>query len=1378
MKHFVKRTCTVVRERAKEPGRVTAPNSSPERDSRPFESFRDTPAYVLLGPPGSGKTEAFRHEAEHDGVKPHTARDFQMLGPGPEKSHDTFYIDGLDETRAGSADGRTPFDQIRARLQALGHPRFRLSCREADWFGANDRERLKAVAPKGEVLVLRLDPLSDQGVLDILERNLGVEDAPGFVKAARQRGVDGLLRNPLNLRMLAAAVADGPWPRTRTQTFDMACRKLVSEENPEHQIAFSGTADTTALLDAAGDLCAILLLAGKTGVTSPGTPSDPDHPRLEDVSRGDQGLLRRVVGTKLFALSAEGRLAPAHRQFAEFLAARRIAVLIDKGLPARRVLSLMTGFDGSIISEYRGLAAWLAAQSWEARTEIVERDPFGTVLYGDAQQFGLRDKCLVFQAMRREIERNPWLVPYTSVDSPLRSLVGPDLEDDMRQTLTAPARDEAHQHFVLLVAEAIRGAAPLPELAAPLMAVVRDDAWRPTVRCAALEAYLRACEDDHRVSVALRILLDDIYTGVVATQDDDLLGTLLTRLYPDDLPVADLVGYLREPARRNQRGRYGRFWTDRLIEESTIDQMVQLLDLLKVPMEQERAKLGKSLRHADLVTRPPIKLLRNLLERSPESVPREQILYWFGFAEWLARESRFSAPGAVGDFEFFSDWLSARPDIQKAIIEQGVNSCREERHFDLCMWDVKGRLFGATPPEDYGTWCAECSRAEANDMIARWYVREAASFVHGQGDARSLQKDEIANMLRDHDPLARLFEQELIVPERQTGQRVPARVSEENSEPDDQRFDELRDYVKANVAALRANRCPPRLLHHLAVAYLDGFSDVFGKTPEERLRHLLGPDDELFRATLAGLSRAIHRADLPDGGEILKLDAEGRIHLLANPVLVALEELYRTHEPRGTVLNDEQRRVALTIYFTVVRFSYLEESGRIRRWLLDLASQDPDTVCDTWALCAGRKWRRGEELTTDVYCLAHSPEFASVAQTVCLKLLDRFPVRCLATQLPALRCLLQAACVHADHDRLLTLIDAKMRRKSMNPSQRVYWLTAAFFVRPESYGDQLESFLFRSGRRVQRLAEMSVDSDAVPQSLRDIWSATVLATLIRLVGPYSVPYPETDKAFVMTLAMEATSSVGHFIDMLAQDVSPVATAALESLATDDRLSNWRSRVLDRLDRQTRIRREAVFTHPDVEHVAEVLNNRRPANAADLAALATDSLHQLARRIHNGATSDWRQYWNVDRYNRAETPRPEDACRDALLSDLEQALAPLEVEAAAEGRYADDKRSDIRLSVPGFNVPIEIKRSCHDDWWSSIKSQLIAKYTRDPGTDGYGIYLVFWFAEAEGCEPKPASGRKPKSPREVRKALVDSLSEHERRKISVCVIDVSKPARRT
>ena len=283
---------------------------------------------------------------------------------------------------------------------------------------------------------------------------------------------------------------------------------------------------------------------------------------------------------------------PAHRQQAEFLAARRIADLIDNGLPVRRVLSLMTGFDGGIISEFRGLAAWLAAQSKAARPEVIERDPLGTVLQGDVQDFSTPEKRLVLQALKAETDRNPWVVGETNLASRLGSLAGSDLEDDFRQALTDPPRDEAHRSFVLLILRAVRAGAPMPGLAEPLMAIVRDETWPMSVRNTALEAYIRARKGDPRVAAVLRTLLDDVYSGAVATQNDDLLGTLLTELYPDDLPVADLVGYLRQPARRNLWTRYGVFWTDHVRAKSTIDQMTQLLQLLKGPMERVRSESG------------------------------------------------------------------------------------------------------------------------------------------------------------------------------------------------------------------------------------------------------------------------------------------------------------------------------------------------------------------------------------------------------------------------------------------------------------------------------------------------------------------------------------------------------------------------------------------------------------------------------------------------------------------------------------------------------------------------------------------------------------------------------------------------------------------
>ena len=194
---------------------------------------------MLLGDPGAGKTTVFEEESEAvaDALCI-PARKFMKLSveSHPELRGKTLFIDGLDEVRVGKTDVFTPFDEIWSKLDELGKPWFRLSCREADWLGDNDREDLASVAPDGAITVLRLDPLTDQDIIKILTAQQ-VEDAHRFVEEAQKRDVGGLLTNPQTLKLLVQAVASGGWPESRLDTFERACRQMVREPNKTHQAA-------------------------------------------------------------------------------------------------------------------------------------------------------------------------------------------------------------------------------------------------------------------------------------------------------------------------------------------------------------------------------------------------------------------------------------------------------------------------------------------------------------------------------------------------------------------------------------------------------------------------------------------------------------------------------------------------------------------------------------------------------------------------------------------------------------------------------------------------------------------------------------------------------------------------------------------------------------------------------------------------------------------------------------------------------------------------------------------------------------------------------------------------------------------------------------
>ena len=246
--------------------------------------------------------------------------------------------------------------------------------------------------------------------------------------------------------------------------------------------------------------------------------------------------------------------------------------------------------------------------------------------------------------------------------------------------------------------------------------------------------------------------------------------------------------------------------------------------------------------------------------------------------------------------------------------------------------------------------------------------------------------------------------------------------------------------------------------------------------------------------------------------------------------------------------------------------------------------------------------------------------------------------------------------------------------------------------------------------------------------------------------------------------------MGHYVEALisalAGNPDDAALQALTALQQRQDMKNWADSLSRALYDQRVTRRKALFRPASVAQVCATLANLKPANAADLWALTVDHLKQLAREIRDGNTNDYRQYWA------GETPKIEDDCRDALLSDLRKLLAPAYVLAEPEVRYADEKRADIKVIAPPYQIPIEIKREMHPDVWKAIPEQLVAKYGRETASEGYGIFMVFWFTGKLTAAPSDG-GSRPKTPLELQRRLAATVPEELRHKIAVLVVDCSR-----
>lgn len=447
------------------------------------------------------------------------------------------YLDGLDEHRS-RADGIDVVDAIIARLKALSCPKFRISCRTAEWHGGKDLSLLSSVSKGTSVVQLDLQPLTPEGVLALIP---GKED---FIEGAKKHGLNEFLRNPQDALLLYSFYCErNRWPSNRSDLMEGACRALLKECNVAHSEAIDDWITDQELERASNYLASILLMSNVLGISSTRLSSDKNFPCIQEFG-GDLFAMKAATRRNVFKSAESNRIEPKHRKIAEYMAARYLASCVRKGLPISRIMALITGFDGGTAPDLRGVYAWLVTLMSGMADLILIHDPYGAIIYGDAHSWTPNTKKRALLALEILAKKDPWFRGSDWSGEALGGLSDPTLIKEFARII---AEDECKSHLVSSILDAIACGPKLIGIGETLLAFIRNPAKPDHLKRAAIGAVYNACPDK---KADLVNLLNDVNEDRIEDKEQYLRGELLVNLYLDVIPPREVIRYFAKPSGR------------------------------------------------------------------------------------------------------------------------------------------------------------------------------------------------------------------------------------------------------------------------------------------------------------------------------------------------------------------------------------------------------------------------------------------------------------------------------------------------------------------------------------------------------------------------------------------------------------------------------------------------------------------------------------------------------------------------------------------------------------------------------------------------------------------------------------------------------------
>ena len=1306
---------------------------------------------VLLGAPGGGKSKVCNEIATQLEGRLVNADEliFDCVNEDPGFPGQILIVDGLDEVV--SDEVTEAFPKILQKILQLGYSNWLVSCRSCEWRPKIFDRQIQYVFKK-KAIVAYLKDLANEEVENLLKLFSKPGDAEQLMKAAINNEATDLLRNPQTLQLLVEAVENAGWPETKKELFNTACQNMAGENNEIHKEKSVDRSTSDQKIETAGWICAQLLMSGGQGIALGGESSKIYH-RPTELSSDEYSAdkIRETCKTKLFRPAQSSNVVAIHRTVAEFLAGRWLARAFSECPPmlsSRRVLSCLSFGAGEVPSALKGLHAWITSLTPISRTENIERDPFGCLMYGDLSGFSDGDVKCLFAALRTLSKVEPHSRNQEKIARFDRNLGRDSIK---RGFIGIISDDSVSPHLKCTLLDAIQRTDFAENVTEELQAIALNENATSSERIAAVDALpnslkgedWRALADkllESRSMKSLSISLDKvisnhhkyfsgdqiadhisvyvkIYSDLNLLSPDPRMFDVSCRLAKkcDDRQVADIAISLAkgmpECFYRTRIGMYGG------LEKCLLDFFQQIL-----------------LRDCDLTTDDLWTLVSRLSGCSYRHSKWEEVAQsWFYGKDEVRRQIQSSALSYAKHDQLGCD---AIPRLSKISAGLHPNEADVVHHMNKLV-DSNDK---------------PCDWLDKWECLVYWVLLQQGSY----DSAIALAKEQAAEF-KYLQPLL----DNLLRPPTRTLKRFLQECKKERQEEEQHwaaerhtRFTAVRESIRTgeNLEAL----------HEAAVVYLGRGHSKVCVPPRERLVEWVGWEN--FDSITSGFQAAFRRSDVqPVFDYSTALEHENKECRLEDIALALCVEIFfsggsLSSLPRDTLLC---ALLACRWGFHLTGIAREAFHPKLEEILFDDSTTKLTFIGDT----IEPSLRAGEICVLGLERVLKEVQFADILPSLVIKWLSQSNK---LSEHSAWK-ILRAAVRLPNTSDLVDLVEERLGMNAfVNADHRAAWIAAAFVIDFQRFRSHIALFAGEGKETLWEFKKIESEFGTDEQFFRNL-TVEQIHFLIEAYAPQwpVVSLPPT--RFGIRNDWDAAGWIARLINLLGDLSNEGAIERLKALSKSNKMGSHQTPILHSLANARQVFAEKQHAEISLKDVRSILLSCQPISANDLKIIFLEEIKSYQEKIKTGPSCTYLTYWEADK------PSLENYCRDRLLDGLEQSMQNYGVSVHKEGAISSKGRVDLLLSLGNIVLPVEIKCQWHRNLWTGACNQL-ENYSKDYRSNGVGVYLVIWHGHVEDKERKPKRHRgakRPKNANEMYEALYRNLPRKLSSATKIVVLDVSK-----